>query len=332
MPAAKTAPVRKTQAQATKEKAAMTTPARKTVARKAATASAPSAVPEFVMDAVPPMEQFDSYQPRMLPSNLTDVDVLLSYYETRTPLRLEGPSGCGKTHLVVAVAAKLGIPLWTVVGKGDANTRTLFGSTTEIVDPDGVSRLVFGEGVLTTAARYGGLLYLDEDNFIDPSITGALHPVLDFRGELTVDGHYVPVQDSEGVTRYVEEKVKCSSDLWVIAASNPGYAGTNQLNQAFRNRFAPLEFGYNEDVERSLLPRTLVDFAMALREMTETVWSPVGLNRMRAFDEDYRKRGWDHAVYALLSYFDPEERDAVSTMLNDSHAAQIMDQYNTGAP
>ena len=295
-----------------------------------------SDLPQFVKDRIPSIDLFDSYVPRVLPSGLTDVDTLVSYYfdtnpETgsvsHTSVRLEGPTGAGKTHLIEAVAAKLQIPLWTIPGKGDSNTRSLYGGVTEVLEADGTTRLEFGYGILPLWASFGGLLYLDEDNFVDPSITGALHPVLDYRKELLVDGHYVPQTSPDGSVRYVEEVLKVSPDGWVLGASNPGYIGTQQHNQAFRNRFQPLKITYDRAVESTFVPSSVLNLAAAIRAAKDSIWSPFGTNRLIAFHKDITRRGYDHAVYALLSYFEDEEAVVVENLLRDSYEHEICTQY-----
>lgn len=148
------------------------------VAKKQNKPKANVGLPDIAIAQIPPVDVFDRYIPRDLTPGLTDIDTLKLYYDRKKPVRLEGPTGVGKTHLIEAFAAHLQVPLWQLECAGDDDSKSLFGQTAPVIQPDGTEQLVYGEGVITLAVRYGGILYLDEDNFTDPSITGALHSLM----------------------------------------------------------------------------------------------------------------------------------------------------------
>ncbi|CAB5220351.1 AAA domain containing protein [uncultured Caudovirales phage] len=306
---------------------------------KAASPAAP-ALPQVAIDRIPNISRFDTYVPRDLPNGMTDIETLESYWngnpdddyltriDKRKGIRLEGPTGVGKTRLVEAFAAYLQVPLWIVECAGDDDSSSFFGSYAQVITPEGEDKLAFGYGIIPMAAKYGGILYLDEDNFTDASITAALHSLLDFRKSVKVKRHYVPFVDTDGSTQYIEEIISAKgTNLMVIGASNPGYNGTSEHNQAFRNRFEVLEFNYDPYLESQFVPECIVQFAEALRFNKDAVWSPVGLNRLVSFHEDIELRSYDHAVYALLSYFQPDERPVVQNLLNDTYYSMIAEEY-----
>ena len=101
---------------------------------------------------------------------------------TGLPLLLKGPTGCGKTRFVEHMAARLGLPLFTVACHDDLSAADLIGryllrgGETEWVD-----------GPLTRAVRDGGICYLDEVVEARKDVTVVLHPLTDDRRRLVID-------------------------------------------------------------------------------------------------------------------------------------------------
>ena len=73
------------------------------------------------------------------------------------PLLLKGPTGCGKTRFVSHMAAKVGLPLFTVSCHDDLSAADLTG---RYLLKGGDT--VWVDGPLTRAVRDGGVCYLDE--------------------------------------------------------------------------------------------------------------------------------------------------------------------------
>ncbi|HHK74031.1 MAG TPA: AAA family ATPase, partial [Rhizobiales bacterium] len=83
--------------------------------------------------------------------------VFESAYNLKLPLLLKGPTGCGKTRFVNHMAAKLGLPLYTVACHDDLAASDLTG---RYLLKGGET--VWVDGPLTRAVREGGICYLDE--------------------------------------------------------------------------------------------------------------------------------------------------------------------------
>ena len=130
----------------------------------------------------------------------------------------EGPTGCGKTMAEKEFCYQMGIPLYRINCKDGLTWDDLIGYMT--ADEKGTT---FIDGLLTRAVRYGGIMYVDEMTSALPAVMTGLNAVLD-------SGKLVVPMTGETLTAH--------DDFRVAGSFNPGYAGTNELNQATARRFA----------------------------------------------------------------------------------------------
>jgi len=86
-----------------------------------------------------------------------EVEVFERAWRNRLPLLIKGPTGCGKTRFVSFMAAKLGLPLYTVACHDDLTAADLVGR--HLI---GDGETFWSDGPLTRAVREGGICYLDE--------------------------------------------------------------------------------------------------------------------------------------------------------------------------
>ena len=100
-------------------------------------------------------------------------------HANRLPLLLKGPTGCGKTRFVEHMAARLGLPLFTVACHDDLSAADLIG---RYLLKGGET--VWVDGPLTRAVRDGGICYLDEVVEARKDVTVVLHPLTDDRRRL----------------------------------------------------------------------------------------------------------------------------------------------------
>ena len=147
-------------------------------------------------------------------------------YARRLPVLLKGPTGCGKTRFVEHMAARLGLPLFTVACHDDLSAADLIGrhllrgGETEWVD-----------GPLTRAVREGGICYLDEVVEARKDVTVVLHPLTDDRRILPVDR--------------TGEEIEAAPGFLLVASYNPGYQNIlKTLKPSTRQRFVSLEFTF----------------------------------------------------------------------------------------
>ena len=157
-------------------------------------------------------------------------------FEQRLLLLLKGPTGCGKTRLVTYMAARLGLPLYTVACHDDLSAADLTGR----------HLLMNGEtqwcdGPLTRAVREGGICYLDEVVEARKDVTVVLHP-------LTDDRRMLPLERTG-------ELLQAPPNFMLVASYNPGYQHIlKTMKPSTRQRFVALSLDFPErDVEVQII-------------------------------------------------------------------------------
>lgn len=100
-----------------------------------------------------------------------EVEVFEHAWRNRLPLLIKGPTGCGKTRFIAHMAARLGLPLYTVACHDDLTAADLVGR--HLI---GDGKTVWCDGPLTRAVREGGICYLDEVVEARKDTTVVLHP------------------------------------------------------------------------------------------------------------------------------------------------------------
>jgi nitric oxide reductase NorQ protein len=243
-------------------------------------------------DPWPRLEMDFSYAPReLVPSGVEyypqgeEVKALSYAVAAAKNALLVGPAGTGKSTLIEYLAQSVGAPLVTVSCDVELDKTELLGRP-EIRGGD----TVWVDGPVTMAMRRGYWLVFDEVNMAKPEVLSVLHAVLDHRRRL--------VLKENG-----NELIRAHPNFRVFATMNPGYEGTGELNQAFKDRFGVvLAVGYmppgeevrlvvkktgidretarlmvkaandtrrmveNGEIGEPISPRTLLEWAQAIRE------------------------------------------------------------------
>jgi len=159
--------------------------------------------------------------------------LLAAAVAARVNVMLVGPAGSGKTTAAAQAAKALNLPFY---GTGAINTEYKLSG---FIDAQG--------RVISTAFRkafeHGGVFLFDE---IDGSLPGAL---LAFNSALANDWYDFP-----------DANIKRHDDFRVIAGANTfgtgadrQYVGRNQLDAASLDRYAVLEWGYDEALEAAMI-------------------------------------------------------------------------------
>lgn len=150
-------------------------------------------------------------------------------YGKRMPMMLKGPTGCGKSRFVEHMAWRLKRPLITVACNEDMTASDLVGRF--LLDKDGTR---WQDGPLTTAARIGGICYLDEVVEARQDTTVVIHPLTDHRRTLPLD--------KKG------ELISAHPDFQLVISYNPGYQSLmKDLKQSTKQRFGAMDFDYPEE-------------------------------------------------------------------------------------
>ena len=262
----------------------------------------------------------DNYISREI-SGHSEMEVFTLAREERHNVLIYGPTGPGKTSSVYAYAANKGLPVVNVSCNGAAEPSYFIGSWQPTVD--GGTDYVAGDVLL--AAMHGGIIYLDEVNFLPPKIAAYLHSLLDKRRTISI-----PNAQGSSIPTLVKAHPLCQ----IIAAYNPDYEGTRPLNQAFKNRFKyKMEFSYDLKIENQLVDSVeLLKLAGLLRDRFAVgdISTPISTNLLVEFEEiNESSLGFDFAVTNFLSVFSDDEREVVREMLM-IYAKNIWEDLNVG--
>jgi nitric oxide reductase NorQ protein len=155
-----------------------------------------------------------------------EAEVFRLAWKNRLPLLLKGPTGCGKTRFVAHMAARLGLPLFTVACHDDLTAADLVGR--HLISGEGT---VWSDGPLTRAVRAGGVCYLDEVVEARKDTTVVLHPLADDRRVLPIDR--------------TGELLVAPPSFMLVVSYNPGYQNLLKgLEPSTRQRFVSLAFDF----------------------------------------------------------------------------------------
>lgn len=248
---------------------------------------------------IPDASFYDEYISRTLDNGVSDVNMLAYARLTQQNTLLFGETGTGKTSLVLAYAARDQLPLVTVQCHGGIDPASFWGGRDW--NPE-TGSYTWVDSNVTEVIRLGGVVYLDEVNFMPPKTASPFHSLLDKRRQITILEHN-------------NELIDAHPECQIIAAYNPDYEGTRPLNAAFKNRWRlKQEIPYDPDVEAELLcVPVLQQLAAKLRVAHKAgdLETPVSTNMLVDFEVLAIDLGYDFALTNFLNAFDPEERGAV---------------------
>lgn len=192
-----------------------------------------------------------------------EFEQMVQLASARIPIMLVGPAGCGKTFLAAKVAEALDFDY------GDESCS------------EGMSEAIFKGQLLPTGKdgsfehhpsdwmeRYekGGVFLLDEIDAADPNL-------LTYMNKAVANDFYTVNQ------RFKKRRITKHADFVLIAAANTFgngadamYVGRNQLDAATLDRFKVglITMDYNRDVEASLAPVELCEWAWRIRDKIYT--------------------------------------------------------------
>lgn len=157
---------------------------------------------------------------------------IIKIVSQKIPLMLVGPAGSGKNHTLEQVAEALNLPFYF------SNSITQEYKLTGFIDAGGT----YHETEFYKAFTNGGLFFFDE---IDASCAEALI--------------IINAALANGYFDFPNGRINAHKDFRVVAAANTYgngadmiYVGRNQLDGATLDRFAVMEFDYDENIEKSI--------------------------------------------------------------------------------
>lgn len=268
------------------------------------TVNEPQPQPTFRMASVPDVSISRAYVHREVYGQ-HDFEIFAKARARKENILLKGPTGSAKTMSALAFAASEGKPTFTISGSVNFEASEAIGQT--MLDPvTGLPYFQYGGAI--EVIRDGGVLILDEINFIPSKVITPFFPLLDDRRE-------VVLKQNRG------EIIKAHPDLLIVATMNPGYLGTQAMNFALANRFDHhLEWGYDEIVEKKLVDsKSLREFATQLRA-NPSIATPVPTNALMSILSNAKDFSLDYALANFLARFDEAERKAVDLILKGIRA------------
>jgi len=264
--------------------------------------------------SVPPKELDARYVHRDVMGGVQDYKAYDFARANHYNVLIYGPTGPGKTTSIEAWAAARGLRLAQVSGNAALEPSHLFGRLV----PDGKGSFAWVDGPVTDVVRNGGVLNLDEVNFISPKIYTVLYPLL-------TNQRIISLLDHHG------EVIHAHPDLTIFATMNPDYIGTGQLNAAFRNRFdMQIPWDYDEKVESQLIKsKNLLVLANQLRsEAAKGQYdTPISTNMLIEFGEFVQGLGYDFAVDNFVAHFADEEQPSVRLVFQ-THEYNLKPDFN----
>ena len=270
---------------------------------------------DVVIAQVPDKKWAKQYVQRRIPSGQTEFEIFDSALAERENVLIFGPTGSGKTMSVLAYASERNMPYYNVASHNGIEISQLIGQW--IPTPDGHYK--WQDGAVTQIVRNGGVLLLNEINFMPERFTTAIFSLLDDRRHLLLMGNN-------------GEIIHAHPDLLIVADMNPQYRGTRPMNEAFKDRWAhKLEFDYDPKIERSLIKsKSLLDMAGALRESYDKreIATPISTRSLVTFSKNIIKLGIEYAIYSFLNSFgDTKERNAVRMIVDNTYKANIAHDF-----
>ena len=244
----------------------------------------------------------------------SEVELFERAWRNRLPLLIKGPTGCGKTRFVAHMAARLGLPLYTVACHDDLTAADLVGRH---LIGDGAT--LWSDGPLTRAVREGGICYLDEVVEARKDTTVVLHPLADDRRVLPIDR--------------TGELLAAPPSFMLVVSYNPGYQNfLKGMKPSTRQRFVSLAFGFPEpEHEEAILvgetgvdamtAKCLVSIAGAFRALRDHDLEEVASTRLLVYAATLIRDGCDpslacHAALVETLTDDPDTATALREVID----------------
>lgn len=247
-------------------------------------------------DHYKPAEEGGDYISRYI-NDVLDMEMMDYARDIGMNVMIYGDTGPGKSSMVQAYAAHAGLPLVTVLCNGGVDPNTFW--VQPVPDAEEGFKMVYTD--ILEVIIHGGILYLDELNFMPPKTAAPFNTLLRER--------FVSVMELGN------KRFQAHEDLLIVSSFNPKYQGTRPLNEALMNRFGiKLEFDYDARVERSLVCMPVVlEIADKLRQSRDQgeLVTPISTNMLIEFEIHTLNVGLPFAISNFCSAFAPEERPAV---------------------
>jgi len=245
----------------------------------------------------------------------SEVQLFEHAWRNQLPLLIKGPTGCGKTRFVSHMAARLGLPLYTVACHDDLTAADLVGR--HLI---GEGSTYWVDGPLTRAVREGGICYLDEVVEARKDTTVVLHPLSD-------DRRILPIERTG-------EELKAPPGFMLVVSYNPGYQNLLKgMKPSTRQRFVSLRFDYPGAVaERDIVLREtgidthnaerLVSLAEALRGLKDHDLEEAASTRLLIYTATLMRDGFAPVEACRAALVEPlsDDEETVAALMEVVYA------------
>jgi hypothetical protein len=259
--------------------------------------------PVMEMASIPDKAWAERYLSRKI-ANRTDFEMLDIIKTNKQNLLIRGHAGSGKTMCVLAWASARDYRYYNISSNIGLEPSHLFGMW---IPTEQAGVFKWQDGPVTDLVRNGGVLLLNEIDFMPERITTVLFGLLDDRRE-------IQLLENGG------EVIKAHPDLVVIGDHNPNYRGSRPMNQAWKDRFAhKWNFPYDKAIEKKLIKNdALLEVASKLRDQHEKgeIDTPISTRGLESFVKNVQNVDLDYAIDTYLNGFADDERDAVSLVFD----------------
>lgn len=151
-----------------------------------------------------------------------------------------GPKGSGKSTMPKVWAARTNQPFFRIPCRRDMEASDLFGTITVRN-----KTLEFNDGPVTLAARYGGVVCLDEASVLQAGAALSLQYTMENKGKVILPDHPSSDPLDKMVTPHPAFRIVLTDNTALGGDHTGHYVGTNVQNEAFRDRIdKTIKLGY----------------------------------------------------------------------------------------
>jgi len=201
----------------------------------------------------PTREDCAGYVERTLAPGFTERNLYSVAKRTRKSVGIWGHAGTGKTSSARHIASVWGVPFVTIDCNPQTDEAVIQG---EWIPTGEGNKLAWRWSALAEAVQFspnGAVVLINEANRMSSKANAFFLRILQER--------------RLQVSKYDNRDIVIPDNVLFIFDSNPGYAGTNRLDEALEDRFVTTTFVYDREVEAKFIKSsTLLDVVFSIRK------------------------------------------------------------------